>query len=170
MHGFFLGEVEALEIEVEAAFLQFEMLPPAVFICLLFLEFIEIVEGTAVGAGGGGAVAVEKLHFVEVAVSPIGGMSFFDVEVGFEIVASSLAAEENPLVVDGAGHDAGGLFAAGCMFGERVFEEFEEVVGVFVVEEESGCGGAVLEMVQARRRFERLIVNERHRIWVLSVP
>jgi hypothetical protein len=138
------------------------MLPPTVLICLLFLEFIEIVEGTAVGAGGGGAVAVEKLHFVEVAVSPIGGMSFFDVEVGFEIVASSLAAEENPLIVHGAGDDAGGLLAGGCMFGEGVFEEFEEVVGVFVVEKESGGGGAVLEMVQAGRGFESLIVCERH--------
>ncbi len=128
------GEVEALEIEVEAAFLQFEMLPPTVFIRLLFLEFIEIVEGTAVGAGGGGAVAVEKLHFVEVAVYPVGGMGLLDVEVGFVSVAGALAAEKNPLVVDSAGDDAGGLLAAGCMFGESVFEEFEEVVGVFVVE------------------------------------
>ena len=134
MHGFFLGEVEALEIEVEAAFLQFEMLPPTVLICLLFLEFIEIVERTAVRTRGGGAVAVEKLHFVEVAVYPIGGVGLLDVEVGFEIVAGSLAAEEYPLVVDSAGDDAGGLFAARRMFGERVFEEFEEVVGVLVVE------------------------------------
>jgi hypothetical protein len=56
------------------------------------------------------------------------------------------------------------------MFGESVFEEFEEVVGVLVIEEECGCGGAVLEMVQARRGFERLIVYERHGICVLSVP
>jgi hypothetical protein len=48
------------------------------------------------------------------------------------------------------------------MFGECVFEEFEEVVGVLVIEEECGCGGAVLEMVQARRGFERLIVLQRH--------
>ena len=133
MRGFFFGEVETLEIEVETAFLQFEMLPPTVFIGLLFLDFIEIVEGPAIRAGGGGAVAVEKLHFVHVAVSPIGGMGFFDVEVGFIVIAGALAAEENPLVMDSAGHDAGGLLAAGCMFGESVFEEFEEVVGVFVV-------------------------------------
>ena len=73
------GEVEALEIEVETAFLQFEMLPPTVFICLLFLEFIEIVERAAIRARGGGSVAVEKLHFVEVAVNPIAGMSLLDV-------------------------------------------------------------------------------------------
>ena len=164
------GEVEALEIEVETSFLQFEMLPPTVFIGLLFLEFIEIVERAAIRARGGGAVAVEKLHFVHVAIGPIGGMGLLDVEVGFEIVAGSLAAEEYPLVVDSAGHDAGGLFAAGCMFGESVFEQFEEVVGVFVVEEESGGGGAVLEMVQAGRGFERLIVEKRHGIWFLSVP
>jgi hypothetical protein len=36
--------------------------------------------------------------------------------------------------MDGAGDDAGGLFAAGLVFGESVFEEFEEVVGVLVVE------------------------------------
>jgi hypothetical protein len=48
------------------------------------------------------------------------------------------------------------------MFGEGVFEEFEEVVGVLVVEKESGGGGAVLEMVQAGRGFESLIVCERH--------
>ena len=128
------GEVEALEIEIEAAFLQFEMLPPTVFIGLLFLEFIEIVERSAIGAGGGGAVAVEKFHFVHVAVGPIGGVGFLDVEVGLEIVAGSLAAEEDPLVVDSAGDDAGGLLAAGRMFGESVFEKFEEVVGVLVVE------------------------------------
>ena len=128
------GEVEALEIEVETAFLQFEMLSPTVFICLLFLEFIEIVEGAAIRAGGGCAIAVEKLHFVEVAVNPIAGVGFLDVEVGFEVVAGSLAAEEYPLIVDSAGHDAGELFAARCMFGESVFEEFEEVIGVFVVE------------------------------------
>jgi hypothetical protein len=97
-------------------------------------------------------------------------MGLLDVEVGFEIVTGSLAAEENPLVVDSAGDDASGLLAAGCMFGESVFEEFEEVVGVFVVEEQGGCGGAVLEMIQAGRRFERLIVYERHGIWFLSVP
>jgi hypothetical protein len=90
------------------------------------------------------------------------------VEVGLEIVAGSLAAEEYPLVVDSAGDDAGELFAARCMFGESVFEQFEEVVGVLVVEKESGGGGAVLEMVQAGRRFERLIVYERHGICVLS--
>ena len=129
------GEVEALEIEVETAFLQFEMLPPSVLICLLFLEFIEIVERTAVGARGGSAVAVKKLHFVEVAICPVGGVGFLDVEVGLEIVAGSLAAEEYPLVVDSAGDDAGGLFAARRMFGESVFEKFEEVVGVLVVEE-----------------------------------
>ena len=134
MRGFFFGEVETLEIEVETAFLQFEMLPPTVFICLLFLEFIEIVEGAAIRAGGGCAIAVEKLHFVEVAVNPIAGVGFLDVEVGFEVVAGALAAEENPLVMDSAGDYAGGLLAAGCMFGESVFEEFEEVVGVFVVE------------------------------------
>ncbi len=164
------GEVETFEIKVETAFLQFEMLAPTIFICLLFLEFIEIVERAAIRAGGGGAVAVEKLHFVVVAVDPIGGVELFDMEVGFEIVTGALAAEENPLVVDRAGDDAGGLFAAGCMFGERVFEEFEEVVGVLVVEEESGGGGAVLEMVQAGRGFESLIVYERHGEWFLSVP
>jgi hypothetical protein len=95
---------------------------------------------------------------VEVAVYPIGGVGLLDVKVGFEIVAGSLAAEENPLVVDSAGHDAGGLLAARCMFGKGVFEEFEEVVGVFVVEEESSGGGAMLEMVQAGRGSERLTV------------
>ena len=128
------GEVEALEIEVETAFLQFEMLPPTVLIGLLFLEFIEIVERTAIRAGGSGAVAVEKLHFVHVAIGPIGGVGLLDVEVGFEVIAGSLAAEEDPLVVDSAGDDAGGLFAARRMFGESVFEKFEEVVGVLVVE------------------------------------
>ena len=134
MRGFFFGEVETFEVEVETAFLQFEMLAPTVLIGLLFLEFIEIVEGPAIRAGGGCAVAVEKLHFVHVAVSPIGGVGFFDVEVGFIVIAGALAAEENPLVMDSAGDYAGGLLAAGCMFGESVFEEFEEVVGVFVVE------------------------------------
>ena len=100
----------------------------------MFLDFIEIVEGPAIRAGGGGAVAVEKLHFVHVAVSPIGGMGFFDVEVGFEIIAGALAPEENPLVMDSAGDDAGELFTARCVFGKGVFEEFEEVIGVFVVE------------------------------------
>ncbi len=100
----------------------------------MFLEFIEIVERAAVGAGGGGAVAVEEFHFVHVTVDPIGGVSLLDMEIGFIVIAGSLAAEENPLVVDGAGDDAGGLFAAGCVFGESVFEEFEEVIGVFVVE------------------------------------
>jgi len=56
------------------------------------------------------------------------------------------------------------------MFGKGVFEEFEEVVGVFVVEEQSSCGGAVLEMVQTRRGFESLIVCEWHEKWFLSVP
>ena len=128
------GEVETFEVEVETAFLQFEMLPPTVLICLLFLEFIEIVEGAAIRASGGGAVAVKKLHFVHVAIGPIGGVGLLDVEVGFEVIAGSLAAEEDPLVVDSAGDDAGELFAAGGMFGESVFEQFEEVVGVLVVE------------------------------------
>ncbi len=128
------GEVKAFEIEVKATFLQFEMLPPTVLVGLLFLEFIEIVERTAIRAGGGGAVAVKKLHFVEVAVDPIDGVGFLDVEVGFVSVAGALAAEEYPLIVDSARDDAGGLFAARCMFGESVFEEFEEVIGVFVVE------------------------------------
>jgi hypothetical protein len=39
------------------------------------------------------------------------------------------------LVVDSAGDDASGLLAARGMFGKRIFEEFKEVVGVFVVEE-----------------------------------
>jgi hypothetical protein len=38
------------------------------------------------------------------------------------------------LVVDSAGDDAGGLLAARGMFRKRIFEEFKEVVGVFVVE------------------------------------
>jgi hypothetical protein len=62
-------------------------------------------------------------------------MGLLDVEVGFVSVAGALAAEKNPLVVDSAGDDASGLLAARGMFGKRIFEEFKEVVGVFVVEE-----------------------------------
>ena len=75
---------------------------------------------------------------------PIGGVLLLEVEFVFHAVAGSLAAEENPLIVHGARDNAGGLFAGWLVFFKSIFEEFEEDVGVLVVEKESGCGGSVL--------------------------
>ena len=85
---------------------------------------------------------------MEFAGDPVNGVGFAGVEGGFEGVGGAFTAEEDPVVVDGAGDDAGGLGGGGLVFGEGVFEEGEEIVGVFVFEEEGGGGAAVFEVVE----------------------
>jgi hypothetical protein len=85
---------------------------------------------------------------MEVGGGPIAGVGKTQVEVDFEIVGCSLAAEEYPVIMHGACDDARGLLGARSMVGERVIEERKEFCWVLVGEKESGGGGTVFEMVE----------------------
>ena len=113
-------EVEALNLEREFPFLQFKVVLPALVIAFHFLTVSEIAEGARKSSRGGCAVAVEKLHLVEVGGGPGAGIREAQMEVEFEIVGGSLATEEDPLIVNGLRDAAGGLLAARAMFGEGV--------------------------------------------------
>ena len=72
------------------------------------------------GARGSCAIAIEELHLMEVGGGPGAGIGEARVEMDLEIIGGSLAAQEDPVIVNRLGYETRGLFAAGLMFGKRV--------------------------------------------------
>jgi hypothetical protein len=73
------------------------------FVALHFLNGLEILETARSSAGRFGFVTVEEVHLMEIGLDPVSGVGLTSVESLFVSVDGALAAEQNPLVVDGAG-------------------------------------------------------------------
>jgi hypothetical protein len=129
------------------------LLLPFLFVAFHFLNGLKVLETAGIGAGGFSFVTVEAVEMVHFGDQPRDGVGFTFAEMVLERVSDALAAEQNPMVLDGAGDQSGVVVEGGLIVLERVCEEGEEVFRVLAREEESLRGAAVTQIVHAGGKF-----------------
>ena len=97
----------AFDVGGEFFFFAGELLLPFLFVALQFLNGLEVLETAGIGARGFGFITVEAVEVVHFGDRPRDGVGFTFAEMVLKRVSDALAAEQNPMVLDGAGDQSG---------------------------------------------------------------
>ncbi len=103
----FFEVLPAFDVGGEFFFFASELLLPFLFVALHFLNGLEVLETARVGACSFGFIAVETVEMVHFGDRPRDGVGFTLAEMVLKRVSDALAAEQNPVVLDGAGDQSG---------------------------------------------------------------
>ena len=115
----------------------------------ILFDGVNVGESTFEGAFGLRFVTVKEVEEVEVGVDPKVGIGAALVEGGFVVGEGTLTAQQKPAGQNGVTDKKSVFVSRGLIVFEAVLEQGEELVGVFVLEEEGLGGACVCEVVEA---------------------